>query len=413
MGRSLVKEKIIVHFYGKKVDVTGWSAQHPGGEKVLRIFNGRDATEQFEAMHSKEAHKRLEKFLKYSPPVEPSDIKVSAPTYLDVKANAKMQAAKDDLVILRKEVEKLGLFRPNIFFEIAKIIYVHVCVLGGGYLMGATDYTLLGAILLTAGWHQSGWVAHDYAHHSVFASPAANDIMAAWLGGLQGYTVSWWKARHCTHHVTTNEVGNDPDIRTAPVFRFVQQYRDLKARLRTPLSKLQSFYFLPMMAVLDLYWRFESIQYVALRIRKYAAQAALLVLHYAFLVWIAFNCGWMPLVIASFVRGFGTAVVVFSSHYAEERMPKEHELSFLEQTTRTSRNIEGSSFLHFMTGYISYQVEHHLIPTLPRSNLPKISPMVKALCRKHNLPYNQSSLVACVMRNIKSLSPNFSLDDLE
>ena len=45
-------EQLTVYLYGKAVDVSKFAKLHPGGAKALRIFNKRDATEQFEMYHS-------------------------------------------------------------------------------------------------------------------------------------------------------------------------------------------------------------------------------------------------------------------------------------------------------------------------------------------------------------------------
>ena len=51
-------------------------------------------------------------------------------------------------------------------------------------------------------------------------------------------------------------------------------------------------------------------------------------------------------------------------------------------------NIEGGSFFHFMSGNLSYQVEHHLYPDMPSSRYKEIAPRVKEICERYGLPYN-------------------------
>jgi fatty acid desaturase len=40
---------------------------------------------------------------------------------------------------------------------------------------------------------------------------------------FQGFSVSWWKAKHNQHHATPNVAGFDPDIDTMP---FLAWYED-------------------------------------------------------------------------------------------------------------------------------------------------------------------------------------------
>ena len=240
-----------------------------------------------------------------------------------------------------------------------------------------------------------------YASRTTAASSAISLTCGLWF--------SLATARHNTHHVVTNEVANDPDIKTTPFLHFAQQFPDLAARLRKypRIVSYQYAYYLPFIAVLDLYWRFESIQYLVRHYGTLWRRTFTLVLHYMLLAYVWSCCGIWPLIAATLLRGFATALIVFATHYSEERIRPEdaQHMSLLEQTVRTSRNITGNAVLHFLAGNISYQIEHHLFPMLPRSNLPVIQPRVRALCAKHQLPYNQDTLVDCTLRAVRSLHP--------
>ena len=57
-----------------------------------------------------------------------------------------------------------------------------------------------------------------------------------------------------------------------------------------------------------------------------------------------------------------------------------------------SANITGSKVMHFMTGNLSFQVEHHLFPDLPSNRYAEIAPQVQALFEKYGLTYVTGSL---------------------
>jgi fatty acid desaturase len=46
----------------------------------------------------------------------------------------------------------------------------------------------------------------------------------------------------------------------------------------------------------------------------------------------------------------------------------------------------------FLLGYLNYQIEHHLFPTLPPSSLERLQPKVRAVCESYGVPYVQESL---------------------
>eukprot|EP00127_Corallochytrium_limacisporum_P000481 Clim_evm10s14 gene=Clim_evmTU10s14 len=375
-----------VVLYGKKVKVAQWAKRHPGGQKVLKVFAGRDATEQFEAFHSPKAIKQLDAFLAKS-----EDYKEG----VDLPSWAPKEDIATDFVNLRRKLQEIGCFKTNWTDEVFKMFLTMGPQIFGAYLVHFTTWQWVGTILLAFGLQQAGWLAHDYSHHSVFASPQANDRVAAFLGWTQGYELFWWKARHNTHHVVTNEVGNDPDIRTAPVFVYVKQKLNW-------VQKYQQYYFLPVLCLLHFYWQVESVIFCVSR--GWWKNTVALLSNYVFIAWVFSTATFSHWAVHMALKGFWTASVVFSTHYGEERLGKDHGMAFIEQTVRTSRNITGGLLVDYFTGFISRQVEHHMFPMMPRVNLPKSSPHVKAFLKKYDMPFHEDSLIECIRRNIEALN---------
>jgi len=52
----------------------------------------------------------------------------------------------------------------------------------------------------------------------------------------------------------------------------------------------------------------------------------------------------------------------------------------------------GPELVDYMSGWLNYQIEHHLLPDLPMRQYGLIQPRVKALCLEHGLPYRQESV---------------------
>eukprot|EP00753_Platysulcus_tardus_P016775 PLAT6031.1.p2 GENE.PLAT6031.1~~PLAT6031.1.p2 ORF type:complete len:460 (+),score=195.15 PLAT6031.1:67-1380(+) len=408
-ARAAGKDGPHVILYGKSVDVGSFASRHPGGRKVLHIFHNRDATEQFEAFHSTKATKMMQAFLKKSPEVDEkiAAAAASAGGRLSEAEQKRNAAIRKDFRELRETLKAEGLFKTSWVDEVAKALYVLVPMAVGTYMMHSDGgCKIVGALLYALGMQQAGWLGHDYSHHSVFdESPVLNDTIGRFWAWLQGYELQWWKARHNTHHVTTNEVDNDPDVQTAPLLTYVNRWTErLGARpTLNALQKQQHLYFVPLLALLHIYWRAESIMYLAVRPRRYADRLAIMALHYVCLFFVFRGVGWAPFWVAMLSKGVFTGVTVFATHYGEERLPADHSLTLAEQTVRTSRNIAGGTLVDLFTGNISRQVEHHLFPMLPRCNLPKATPLVAAFCKRHDLPFNSDSLWQCVKLNMDML----------
>ncbi len=57
-----------------------------------------------------------------------------------------------------------------------------------------------------------------------------------------------------------------------------------------------------------------------------------------------------------------------------------------------SANISGGKVMDFMTGNLSYQIEHHIYPDLPSNRYAEIAVRVRQLCDKYDLPYTTGPL---------------------
>lgn len=59
------------------------------------------------------------------------------------------------------------------------------------------------------------------------------------------------------------------------------------------------------------------------------------------------------------------------------------------------------------TGGLNYQIEHHLFPSMPRHNYRKIAGRVRALCAKHDLPYEcvgMGQAIKLVVGHLRSIA---------
>jgi NADPH-dependent stearoyl-CoA 9-desaturase len=120
---------------------------------------------------------------------------------------------------------------------------------------------------------------------------------------------------------------------------------------------------------------------------------------------------------ANLVRNLWTNSVIMCGHFPEgvetfERRSINGETRgewYLRQMLG-SANISGSKAMHFMTGNLSHQIEHHLFPDLPSNRYAEIAPQVRALFDKYGLSYTTGSLprqVASAWKKVIRLSlPN-------
>ena len=95
---------------------------------------------------------------------------------------------------------------------------------------------------------------------------------------------------------------------------------------------------------------------------------------------------------ANLVRNLWTHSVIMCGHFPEG--VQTYEKKSIDGETRGewylrqmlgSANISGNRLLHFMTGNLSFQIEHHLFPDLPSNRYQEIAPKVQDLFERYGL----------------------------
>jgi linoleoyl-CoA desaturase len=120
---------------------------------------------------------------------------------------------------------------------------------------------------------------------------------------------------------------------------------------------------------------------------------------------------------ANLIRNLWTHSVIMCGHFPEG--VQTYEKTSIEGETRGqwylrqmlgSANISGNALLHFMTGNLSFQIEHHLFPDLPSNRYQEIAPKVQELFDRYRLTYTSGPLprqVASAWKKVFRLSlPN-------
>ena len=103
--------------------------------------------------------------------------------------------------------------------------------------------------------------------------------------------------------------------------------------------------------------------------------------------------------LANVMRNLWTNAVIFCGHFPDGAekftttdMAGESRGQWYLRQMLGSANIDAGPGLAFLTGNLSYQIEHHLYPDLPSRRLAEISVRVRQLCDKYDLPYTSGPL---------------------
>jgi linoleoyl-CoA desaturase len=102
---------------------------------------------------------------------------------------------------------------------------------------------------------------------------------------------------------------------------------------------------------------------------------------------------------ANIVRNVWAYSIIFCGHFpdqtytfSEDDVADESRGGFYVRQLLGAANIDGHAPFHFLSGNLSFQVEHHLFPDMPSSRYAEIAPRVRDVCKRYGLPYNTGPL---------------------
>merc|ERR1712216_339154 len=84
------------------------------------------------------------------------------------------------------------------------------------------------------------------------------------------------------------------------------------------------------------------------------------------------------------------------SHTHKDVVPKTKHISWSLYSANHTTNCTPTPFVNWWMAYLNFQIEHHLFPSMPQYNLPKIAHRVKALFEKHGVEYDQRPYLECM-----------------
>jgi len=113
--------------------------------------------------------------------------------------------------------------------------------------------------------------------------------------------------------------------------------------------------------------------------------------------WHAVGVAFGFLLLGELFANLHSFLVIVPNHSAEDiyQFETPHKTQgeyYLRQIMGSVNYNTGTDLIDFAHGFLNYQVEHHLFPNMPHSFYQKMQPIVKDICKKHNLEYRQESV---------------------
>jgi fatty acid desaturase len=314
---------------------------------------------------------------------------------------------------LSRQIKQAGLLERRRGWYVARIGLNLVLLAAGGVafaVLGASWWQLVTAVYLAVVCTQLAFVGHDAGHRQISRSRGANQRVGLLHANLLvGISFGWWVPKHNAHHTNPNHQDLDPDISIAAL-AFTSDQARAKSGLVRLLARYQAWLFFPLLLLEAAHLHLASLKSV-LRGgwgRANTLEGLLLVAHASSyltaLVWVL-----SPLQALAFVVvhqglfGLYLGCSFAPNHKGMPTLTEADQLDFLRRQVLTSRNVAGSRLVDFVLGGLNYQIEHHLFPNMPRPNLRRAQPLIRAFCHQHGLPYTEASLIGSYAQAIHHL----------
>ena len=314
---------------------------------------------------------------------------------------------------LSKQVKQAGLLDRRGGWYAAKIGTNLALLAAGGVafaVVGDSWWQLVVAGYLAVVFTQLAFVGHDAGHRQLFRSRPANDLVGLVHANLLvGISFGWWVAKHNAHHTNPNHQDLDPDI-SITALAFTAEQAAAKRGLVRLLARYQAWLFFPLLvleaahlhlagakAILRGGWGRAELVEGLLLVAHVVGYLAALVVVVSPLRAVGF------LVVHQGLLGLYLGCAFAPNHKGMPILTNDDQLDFLRRQVLTSRNVAGSRLVDWLLGGLNYQIEHHLFPTMPRPNLRRAQPLIRAFCEEHGLAYAEASLVGSYAQALRHL----------
>mmetsp|Transcript_5546 Transcript_5546/g.5727 ORF Transcript_5546/g.5727 Transcript_5546/m.5727 type:complete len:478 (+) Transcript_5546:79-1512(+) len=401
-----------VTIHGKVYDITKWLNRHPGGKEVLLLTAGRDISIAFESYHpfTNKAHDLLHKFeIGVVLDTEFPPYRVDTEFYGDIRQSVNKYFVDNKL---DHKNPIYGLWRMAIVMPLALILSY--------YAYGPTDisFSVRLVFAIVFGIFQALpllHVMHDCSHmafgHSERWWMFWGRLFMDWYVGCS--MTSWHNQHTIGHHIYTNIFKADPDC---PVAEKDGDLRRIVKRQAWAYTSQFQYIYLPIMyGFLGMLMRYADITevFTAMKNGPVRVNPHGFLGHLEHILSKLFFCFWRIYLPLSYGMPLSTFLPLFAatelmtgywlawnfqvSHISDvadfplsEKEEKTIDQEWAVAQTVSSVNYSlGNWFTTFCCGALNYQIEHHLLPTVSQYHYPAIAPIVKEICRKHGVRYNE------------------------
>jgi fatty acid desaturase len=306
--------------------------------------------------------------------------------------------------LLRQELEAAGCFEAPRGRALGAMLAV-ATVYAAGYacLLGDPDWPLrlLACVVVTLAAVQAGLIAHEAGHRPITRRRRLATLFHMTL--LGGVADAFFQDTHRRHHPVVNDPARDPDMQSA-LFSLCPESVRSKGRIGRRITAAQGY----------LVWLFVNLQAFSLKLdgvclllrRLRSTRTDQLVFGLHLVLWfgaptvaIGFWETLLNYAVWTWLGGPYLAAIFYVNHVGTAVVGDDERTSFLQRQLATSRNVGTGRLSNVLFGGLNHHIEHHLFPAIPTCKLRVARPITRAFCRRHGLPYRETSW-PCAVREV-------------
>jgi fatty acid desaturase/cytochrome b involved in lipid metabolism len=399
------KEIKTITIEGTKYDITDFD--HPGGN-IINYATGEDndATEAFREFHYRSTTARrvltslphiTTDFSEYDENIDQSN----CPEDTEIK---------EDFREMRKTLINNGCFDPDyihVYFRMMEIAFYFGL---GTFLAPYNIYASLFSFIMFK--TRCGWVQHEAGHTSLTGIKTIDRfIQTVTMGFGGGVSASVWNSMHNKHHATPQKIKHDIDLDTTPAVAFFNTAFEKNtngpksAKFMNRLwMRLQAWTFLPLVngIFVHLFWTYylhprkvlglgpvttsvkDKLQNVKW-LEAVSMSLSHVVIPTIFMTYS--NYSFLTSYFLLMICNFWNFIYLFGhfslSHTFTDVIPEDKHLLWFQYAINHSVNISTKSQLvTWIMGYLNFQIEHHLFPSMPQYKNAVAAPYVRKFCDK-------------------------------
>jgi linoleoyl-CoA desaturase len=303
---------------------------------------------------------------------------------------------------------------------LALYISIYSQLMGSHFYLLILSYVFLGFTGILLAFNG----AHDCVHKTFSKSNRINKLVFYLIFSLQGVNSRLWQKRHiASHHIFPNVDGCDADIDNNPFIRLSQQ------QPKRWYQKYQHVYAVILYAIYTLHWIFVKdvlylkkknlanlknqtyswefvLEFILLKLAYFSFMILLPVL-FSSASWKEISCAFLMMHCITSV--FFVMTLIISHLCLETEFPQldqngELPHDYYEHQLAVSLDYHPESKIAGMLfGGFNAHTAHHLFPNLPHTLYSKITPFIRRLAQKHNLPYHEKTIPAAIKSHFSYL----------